>query len=110
MERVPADGRYAASQSPLRLIDCASPSGALMPCFSVSHLSMSHRSGTLFRPKPVLAAALLAAAVSLAACSGQPQSIADYIAAICATPFRSATPDEAPFLSANVGAMTKMMV
>ena len=71
---------------------------------------MSQRSGLPFRPKPVFAAALLAAAASLAACSGQPQSIADYIAAICATPFRSATPDEEPFLSANVGAMTKMMV
>jgi uncharacterized protein (DUF305 family) len=54
------------------------------------------------------AAALLAAAV-LAACSDQSQSLADYIAVICAAPFRSASADEAPFLAENVGAMTKMM-
>jgi uncharacterized protein (DUF305 family) len=45
----------------------------------------------------------------LAACSREPRSLADYIAAICATPFRSAAPDEAPFLADNVSAMTKMM-
>jgi uncharacterized protein (DUF305 family) len=54
------------------------------------------------------AAALFAAAV-LAACSDQSQSLADYIAVICAAPFRSASADEAPFLAENVGAMTKMM-
>ena len=54
--------------------------------------------------------ALLTMALLLAACSGQPQSLADYIAALCATSFRSAPPDEAPFLAENVGAMTKMMI
>jgi hypothetical protein len=71
---------------------------------------MSHLSRSPLRPKPLrFAVALLAAAASLAACSGEPQSLADYIAAICATPFRSAPPDEAPFLAENVSAMTKMM-
>jgi hypothetical protein len=77
-----------------------------MPRVSTSHLPQS-----LFRPKPAaFAVALLAAAASLAACSGEPQSLADYIAVICAMPFRSASPDEAPFLSESVNAMTKMMV
>src|SRR5437879_3619955 len=71
---------------------------------------MSHLSRSQSRPKPaVFAVALLAAAASLVACSGEPQSLADYIATICATPFRSASPDEAPFLAENVSAMTKMM-
>ncbi len=46
----------------------------------------------------------------LAACSERSQSIADYIASICAAQFRSAPPDEAPFLTENVSAMSKMMV
>ena len=72
---------------------------------------MSHLSRSPLRPKPgVFALALLAAATSLAACSGQPQSLADYIAMICATSFRSASPEEAPFLAENAGAMTKMMI
>jgi len=63
------------------------------------------------RPKHALSAGvLLAAGLSLAACFEQPQSLADYISAICATPFRSSSPEEAPFLAENVSAMTKMMV
>jgi uncharacterized protein (DUF305 family) len=58
----------------------------------------------------VLATTLLTAAASLAACSAEPQSLADYIATICAAPFRSATAEEAPYLAENVSAMTKMMV
>ena len=54
--------------------------------------------------------ALLTMTLLLAACSGQPQSLADYIAALCAAPFRSAPSDEAPFLAENVAAMTKMMI
>jgi hypothetical protein len=46
----------------------------------------------------------------LAGCSKQPQSLADYIASICAAPFRSASSAEAPYLADNVSAMTKMMV
>jgi hypothetical protein len=54
--------------------------------------------------------ALLIAALTLTACSGEPKSLADYIASLCGTPFRSASAEEAPFLAENVGAMTKMMV
>jgi uncharacterized protein (DUF305 family) len=46
----------------------------------------------------------------LAACSEKSQSLADYIASICATHFRAASHEEAPFLAENVTAMTKMMV
>jgi uncharacterized protein (DUF305 family) len=55
-------------------------------------------------------ATFLAAAVSLAACSAEPQSLADYIRAICAAPFRSAPAAEVPYLAENVSAMTKMMI
>jgi hypothetical protein len=54
-------------------------------------------------------AAFLATA-SLIGCSAQPQSLADYIAAICSTPFRAAPEREAQYLADNVAAMTKMMV
>jgi uncharacterized protein (DUF305 family) len=54
--------------------------------------------------------AFLAAAAALAACSAQPQSLADYVAAICASSFRSASVEEAPYLAENAGAMTKMMI
>jgi Domain of unknown function (DUF305) len=53
---------------------------------------------------------LFAATTVLAACSWQPQSLADYISAICAAPFRSSSPEEAPFLAENVSAMTKMII
>ena len=54
--------------------------------------------------------ALLIATVTLAACSAEPRSLADYIAALCATTFRSASGDETPYLAENVSAMTKMMI
>jgi hypothetical protein len=54
--------------------------------------------------------AVSVAAGSLAACSGEPRSLASYIAAICSTPFRSAPAAEAPYLAENVAAMTKMMI
>jgi hypothetical protein len=79
----------------------AIPRGDLMP----------HLWRFLFHLNPAaFALGLLAAGILLAACSGKPQSLADYIAAICATPFRSSSPDEAPFLAENVSAMTKMMI
>jgi hypothetical protein len=63
------------------------------------------------RSKPILASVLIvAAAISLASCSEKPASLAEYIAAICAKPFRSSSPDEAPYLAENVQAMTKMMI
>jgi len=37
-------------------------------------------------------------------------SLAEYITAICSAAFHSAPPEEEPFLSENVGAMTRMMV
>jgi uncharacterized protein (DUF305 family) len=57
----------------------------------------------------VFAGALLAAA-ALVGCAAQPQSLADYIAAICATSFRSASAEEEAYLADNVAAMTKMMI
>jgi uncharacterized protein (DUF305 family) len=57
----------------------------------------------------ILIAAILTVA-SLAACSENSQSLADYIAAVCAEHFRSASREEAPFLADNVSAMSKMMV
>ena len=53
---------------------------------------------------------VLSAAFVLAACSQKSQSLADYIAAICASHFRDATREESPFLADNVSAMSKMMV
>jgi hypothetical protein len=52
----------------------------------------------------------LVVAIVLTSCSAEPQSLADFIAAICTTPFRSAAPEEAPYLAENAGAMTKMMI
>jgi len=51
-----------------------------------------------------------ASALVVSVRSGTTQSLADYIATICAAPFRSSSPEEAPYLSDNVTAMTKMMV
>ena len=53
---------------------------------------------------------LFVVAIFLTSCSAEPQSLAAYIAALCTTPFRSASPDEAPYLAENVSAMTKMMI
>jgi hypothetical protein len=63
--------------------------------------------------RTMLLAALLTpflAAGLLVACSGEPASLASYIAAICSTRFRSAPATEAPYLADNVAAMTKMMI
>jgi len=56
----------------------------------------------------IIAAALAAVVVTVR--SEKTQSLADYIAAICAAPFRSSSLEEAPYLSENVSAMTKMMI
>ena len=63
----------------------------------------------LIGARTALLAAFLAGG-SLAACSGEPRSLASYIAAICSTPFRSAHAAEAQYLAENVAAMTKMMI
>jgi hypothetical protein len=57
-----------------------------------------------------LALGAVAATGFLIAHSAKPQSLADFISAICAQPFRSASAAEAPYLAENVGAMTKMMI
>jgi uncharacterized protein (DUF305 family) len=65
----------------------------------------------LTQPKRALSAGvMLAATLSLTACFEKPQSLADYISAICSRPFRSSSAEEAPFLAENVSAMTKMMI
>ena len=50
-----------------------------------------------------------AVALAIAACSEEPKSLADYISAICAAPFRFASAEEAPYLAENDAAMKKMM-
>jgi Domain of unknown function (DUF305) len=60
--------------------------------------------------RAVFTANFLVAAALLAACSEKPQSLADYIAAICAAHFRDTSRAEMPFLTDNVAAMSKMMV
>lgn len=63
------------------------------------------------RPVVVLVGVVaLAAAGAFAMRSEKPQSLADYIAAICASHFRDASREEAPFLADNVSAMSKMMI
>ena len=52
----------------------------------------------------------VAAAAYLTVYSNSPQSLADYISAICAKSFDSAPAAEAPYLAENLSAMTKMMI
>ena len=54
-------------------------------------------------------AGLIVAATALAANPTEAPSLAEYLTAICSAAFRSAPPQEARFLSENVGAMTRMM-
>jgi uncharacterized protein (DUF305 family) len=58
----------------------------------------------------VVAAGLIATATALAATLPKTPSLAEYIAAICSAAYRSSSPEEAPFLSENVKAMTTMLV
>jgi uncharacterized protein (DUF305 family) len=62
------------------------------------------------RARRALFIVALASLTGLAACSKQSQSLADYIASVCASHFRAAPREEAPFLADNVSAMSKMMV
>jgi len=57
-----------------------------------------------------IAVGAVAATAYLTVYSASPQSLADYISAICARAFGSASPAEAPYLAENVSAMTKMMI
>jgi hypothetical protein len=68
-----------------------------------------------FRPvfgtrSAVFTTTFLVTAALLAACSEKSQSLADYIAAICAAHFRDTSSAEMPFLTDNATAMSKMMV
>ena len=63
------------------------------------------------RPASVLVGIAAIAATGLFAMRSETtQSLGDYIAAICASHFRDASREEAPFLADNVSAMSKMMV
>jgi len=57
-----------------------------------------------------IAVGAVAAAGYLTVYSNSPQSLADYISAICAKSFGTASAAEAPYLAENVSAMTKMMI
>jgi hypothetical protein len=57
-----------------------------------------------------IAVGAVAAAAYLPVYSNSPQSLADYISAICAKSFGIASDAEAPYLAENVSAMTKMMI
>jgi uncharacterized protein (DUF305 family) len=57
-----------------------------------------------------IALGAVAAIVLLTAYPADQRSLADYVSAICAKSFRSASAEEAPYLAENVSAMTKMMV
>jgi uncharacterized protein (DUF305 family) len=57
-----------------------------------------------------IAVGAFAATAYLTASSASPQSLADYISAICAKSFSSAPAAEAPYLAENVSATTKMMI
>jgi len=57
-----------------------------------------------------IAIGAITAAAYLSVYAPRPESIADYISAICARSFRPASAAEAPYLAENVSAMTKMMI
>ena len=57
-----------------------------------------------------IAVGAVAAAGYLTVYSNSPQSLADYISAICAKSFGSSSAAEAPYLAENFGAMTRMMI
>ena len=82
-----------------------------MQGFAKGTCAMSRKFCSLLTSKLVtFAVTIFAVAASLAGCSEKSQSLADYIAAICAAPFHSASAAEAPYLADNVSAMTKMMI
>ena len=58
----------------------------------------------------VTAIAVGAVAATVLLTTANPQSLAEYLSAICARSFRSASAEEGPYLAENVSAMTKMMI
>src|SRR5690349_12531603 len=57
-----------------------------------------------------VAVGAVAATAYLTIHSARPQSLADYVSAICAKAFGTSSAAEAPYLAENVSAMTKMMI
>jgi Domain of unknown function (DUF305) len=76
---------------------------ALAAMSSVFRISIGSHLGAI-------AVGAFAATIYLSFNSRSPQSLADYISAICTKSFGSAPAAEAPYLAENVSAMTKMMV
>jgi hypothetical protein len=78
----------------------------------MSYLSRD-RIARIFRSPIAFCGALLVlaslAATGFALSSRAPNSLADYVSAICSQRFQSASPTEASYLAENVDAMTKMM-
>jgi len=70
---------------------------------SISRLSVGSHLGAI-------AVGAFAVTAYLSVNSACPQSLADYILAICTKSFGSAPAAEAPYLAENVSAMTKMMI
>jgi Domain of unknown function (DUF305) len=66
--------------------------------------------GSRFSQMVVVAAGIAAAATAASTNATGAPSLAEYIAAICAAAFRSSPAHEAPFLSENASAMTRMLV
>jgi Domain of unknown function (DUF305) len=72
---------------------------------------MSMTLGTSIASHPAaIAFGAIAVAALPTAYLAKPQSLGDYIAAICAKTFQPASAAEAPYLADNVSAMTKMMI
>jgi hypothetical protein len=78
----------------------------------MSYLSRD-RIARIFRSPIAFCGALLVlaslAATAFALSSRAPNSLANYVSAICSQRFQSASPTEASYLAENVDAMTKMM-
>lgn len=55
-------------------------------------------------------AGMVVAATPYAGSNSTAPSLAEYVKAICSAAIRSAPPEEAPFLSENIEAMTRMLV
>jgi uncharacterized protein (DUF305 family) len=58
----------------------------------------------------VTAIVVAAVAATVLLTPANTQSLADYLSAICAKSFQSASAEERPYLAENVSAMTKMMI
>jgi Domain of unknown function (DUF305) len=71
---------------------------------------MPHSTRSRLHLSALAAAAGFGITTAVAANTAEAPSLAEYLRAICSAAFHSAPPQEAPFLSENVGAMTRMMI